>query len=85
MVPLIQYIPNSILFTLMGSLYVESLYSVPGMGGLLVTAIKGQDNNLVQALVIIYSVISILGLLFGDILMAVLDPRISFSAKEGAR
>ena len=85
MVPLIQYIPNSILFTLMGSLYVESLYSVPGMGGLLVTAIKGQDNNLVQALVIIYSAISILGLLFGDILMAVLDPRISFSAKEGAR
>ena len=85
MVPLIQYLPNSILFTLMGSLYVESLYSVPGMGGLLVTAIKGQDNNLVQALVIIYAVISILGLLFGDILMAVLDPRISFSRKEGSR
>ena len=85
MVPLIQYIPNSILFTLMGSLYVESLYSVPGMGGLLVTVIKLQDNTLVQALVIIYSVISILGLLFGDILMALLDPRISFSKKEGAR
>ena len=85
MVPLIQYIPNSILFTLMGSLYVESLYSIPGMGGLLVTAIKSQDNPLVQALVIIYAVISILGLLFGDILMAVLDPRISFAKKEGAR
>ncbi len=85
MVPLIQYIPNSILFTLMGSLYVESLYSIPGMGGLLVTAIKSQDNPLVQALVIIYAVISILGLLFGDILMAVMDPRISFAKKEGAR
>lgn len=85
MVPLIQYLPNSILFTLMGSLYVESLYSIPGMGGLLVTAIKMQDNPLVQALVIIYSVISILGLLFGDILMAILDPRISFAKKEGAR
>ncbi len=85
MVPLIQYIPNSILFTLMGSLYVESLYSVPGMGGLLVTAIKRQDNTLVQALVLIYAVISILGLLFGDILMGLIDPRISFSKKEGAR
>lgn len=84
-VPLVQYIPNSILFTLMGSLYVESLYSVPGMGGLLVTAIKRQDNTLVQALVLIYAVISILGLLFGDILMAIVDPRISFSKKEGAR
>jgi len=85
MVPLIQYIPNSILFTLMGSLYVESLYSIPGMGGLLVTAIKRQDNTLVQALVLIYAAISILGLLFGDILMGIADPRISFAKKEGAR
>ncbi|MBQ9165621.1 MAG: ABC transporter permease [Oscillospiraceae bacterium] len=84
-VPLVQYIPNSILFTLMGSLYVESLYSVPGMGGLLVTAIKRQDNTLVQALVLIYAVISILGLLFGDILMGIVDPRISFAKKEGSR
>ena len=84
-VPMVQYIPNSILFTLMGSLYVESLYSVPGMGGLLVTAIKRQENTLVQALVLIYAVISILGLLFGDILMGIVDPRISFAKKEGAR
>ncbi len=84
-VPLVQYIPNSILFTLMGSLYVESLYSIPGMGGLLVTAIKRQDNTLVQALVLIYAVISILGLLFGDILMGIVDPRISFAKKEGSR
>jgi len=84
-VPLVQYIPNSILLTLMGSLYVESLYSIPGMGGLLVTAIKLQDNTLVQALVLIYAVISILGLLFGDILMGIVDPRISFAKKEGSR
>ena len=85
MVPLVQYIPGSILSTLMGSLYVESLYSIPGMGGLLVTAIKRQDNTLVQALVLIYAVVSILGLLFGDIMMAVVDPRISLAKKEGSR
>ena len=55
------------------------------MGGLLVTAIKRQDNTLVQALVLIYAVISILGLLLGDILMGIVDPRISFAKKEGAR
>ena len=85
MVPLVQYIPGSILSTLMGSLYVESLYSIPGMGGLLVTAIKRQDNTLVQALVLIYAVVSILGLLFGDIMMAIVDPRISLAKKEGSR
>lgn len=84
-VPLVQYLPNSILFTLMGSLYVESLYSIPGMGGLLVNVIMVQDNTMVQALVLIYAAISILGLLLGDILMALVDPRISLTRKEGAR
>lgn len=84
-VPLVQFIPTSIILTLMGSLYVESLYSIPGMGGLLVNAIQIQDNTLVQALVLLYATISILGLLVGDILMAILDPRISLNKKEGGR
>ncbi len=84
-VPLVQYLPNSILLTLVGSLYVESLYSIPGMGGLLIQVIKLQDNTMVQALVLIYSAISVLGLLLGDIAMALADPRISFVKKEGAR
>ena len=84
-VPLVQYIPQSILFTLMGSLYVESLYSIPGMGGLLIQVIKLQDNTMVQALVLIYAAVSVLGLLFGDLMMALVDPRISFTGKEGAR
>jgi oligopeptide transport system permease protein len=83
-VPLVQYIPTSILLTLVGSLYVETLYSIPGMGGLLVSVIKLQDNTMVQALVLLYSGISILGLLIGDIVMASMDPRISFNAKERA-
>ena len=85
MIPLVQYIPGSILSTLMGSLYVESLYSVPGMGGLLVNAIKIKDNTLIQALVLIYAVLSIAGLLLGDLLMALVDPRISLTRKEDAR
>ena len=84
-VPMVQYIPSSILYTIGGSIYVESLYSIPGMGGLLVDVIGRQDNPMVQAIVIIYSCIGIVGLLLGDILMGVLDPRISFAKKEGAR
>lgn len=84
-VPLVQYLPTSFLLTLLGSIYVESLYSVPGMGGLLVDVIQRQDNTVVQALVLIYSAISILGLLIGDILMALVDPRISLGGKEGGR
>lgn len=84
-VPMIQYIPTSLLYTISGSIYIESLYSIPGMGGLLVDVIGRQDNPMVQAIVMIYSCIGIVGLLLGDLLMGVIDPRISFVKKEDAR
>ncbi len=84
-VPMVQYIPSSFLNTVIGSIYVESLYSIPGMGGLLVTVIKGNDNNMVQAIVLLYATVGVIGLLLGDIMMTVLDPRISFGTKEGGR
>lgn len=84
-VPMAQYLPSAILFTIAGSIYIESLYSIPGMGGLLVDAIQRQDNTLVQGLVLIYSSVGILGLFLGDIFMAILDPRIKLSKKGGGR
>lgn len=84
-VPMAQYLPASILYTVAGSIYVESLFSIPGTGGLLVTAIQRQDNPLVQALVLLYSSIGIIGLLLGDILMAAFDPRIKLGSEGGSR
>jgi ABC-type dipeptide/oligopeptide/nickel transport system permease component len=84
-VPIVQLIPNSLLLTLAGSIYVESLYSIPGMGGLMVDVIKRQDNTMVQALVIVFAVLTIVGLLLGDIFMALVDPRISLTRKAEAR
>ncbi len=85
LVPMAQYFPASILFAIGGSLYIESLYSIPGMGSLLVESIQRQDNALVQALVLMYSAMSIFGLLLGDILMAIIDPRIKFGNEGGGR
>ncbi|MCQ1531623.1 ABC transporter permease [Lutispora saccharofermentans] len=84
-VPMAQYLPSTLLYTISGSIYIESLYSIPGMGGLLVDVIQRQDNTVVQALVLIYSSIGIIGLFLGDILMAIFDPRINLQKKGGAR
>ena len=81
-VPMIQYLPTSLLYTVCGSIYIESLYSIPGMGGLLVEAIQEMDNSLVQVLVILYSTLGVLGVFLGDILMVFLDPRIRLTEKE---
>ena len=51
MVPLVQYIPSAFLNTVVGSIYIESLYSIPGMGGLLVTCVQRHDNTRVQGIV----------------------------------
>ncbi|NCB34794.1 MAG: ABC transporter permease [Clostridia bacterium] len=84
-VPMAQYLPSNILYTVTGSIYVEALFSVPGMGGLLVTAIQRQDNTLVQALVLIYAGIGVIGLVLGDLLMALCDPRIALNKQGESR
>lgn len=84
-VPMVQTIPGSLLLTIMGSLYVESIFSVPGMGGLLINVIQRQDNTMVQALVLIFASLGIVGLFLGDLLMVLVDPRISLSRGEGKR
>lgn len=84
-VPMAQYLPASILYTLVGSIYIESLYSIPGTGGLLVDTIQRQDNPIVQALVLIYASIGIIGLFLGDMLMASFDPRINLDKQGGTR
>jgi len=84
-VPMAQYLPAAILSTISGSIYIESLYSIPGMGGLLVDVIQRQDNPMVQALVLIFSSVGIVGLFLGDILMALFDPRIKLVKGEASR
>lgn len=78
-IPLSAYLPADLLNIIAGSLVIETLYAIPGTGGLLTTAIKEQDNNLVQILVLMYAVVSILGVFLGDLLLAFADPRIKLT------
>jgi len=84
-VPIVQYLPAQILLTVSGSLIVESIYSIPGLGGLLVYAIRQQDNPLVQALVLIFSVLGVFGVFLGDVLMVLVDPRIKLAGAKKER
>ena len=67
------------------SLLMERFFSVPGMGPLLTDAIQRYDLNVVQTLVILYAVLGIVGVFLGDVLMMVVDPRITLTGKEEAR
>ncbi len=61
-----------------GSMFVESVFAIPGMGSLFVQAIQTRDIPVVQACVLLTAVVSCAANLFTDILYAVIDPRIQY-------
>lgn len=81
-VPLVRGIPLALMFTIQGSYFVEMLWTIPGSGFLLITALTKGDNPLVLGLVIIYAVLSMVALLLGDIITVFMDPRISLTKNK---
>ena len=59
-----------------GSMVVEKIFSIPGVGSLLVTAIQSNDYNVVISLTFVYCVLYIGLMLAVDLLYGVIDPRI---------
>jgi oligopeptide transport system permease protein len=59
-----------------GSLVVESIFSIPGMGGMMVNSINAGDHPLTIAILIFYSMVSLVTILIVDISYGLLDPRI---------
>ena len=55
---------------------------VPGAGNLLTEAINKYDNGVIVGVTLFYALLSVVSLILGDILMATVDPRISFSTKD---
>ena len=66
------------IFTLMfaGSVLIERVFDIDGMGLLFYNATVARDYNVVLGLILMTSVMTILGRLFADILMVAVDPRI---------
>lgn len=67
---------------LTGSLVVEKIFSIPGIGSMLVTAIQSNDYNVIVMIAFIYSALYIFVNLIVDILYGIIDPRIRV-AKAG--
>ena len=75
--PVITVIGPTLVALMSGSMVVEQIFSVPGMGKLLVSAIQSNDYNVVLGVAFLYSVMFIVAVLVVDLLYGVVDPRIS--------
>ncbi|MDC3835372.1 ABC transporter permease subunit, partial [Pseudomonas aeruginosa] len=68
-------------FLLGGSVMVETVFSIPGMGRLLVDSIAFRDYTVIQALLLLFAAEFILINLIVDLLYGVLNPKIRYASK----
>jgi peptide/nickel transport system permease protein len=76
MLPLITLLGLALPALFGGAVFIERIFSWPGMGNLTVGAIASRDYQLVSAIVLVAAVLVSLGNLLADMLYAAVDPRI---------
>lgn len=64
-----------------GTVIVEQIFALPGMGQLMLQAINTRDATVVQGCVVVFAVVAVLANLIADLLYAVLDPRIRYGSR----
>lgn len=79
MLPILTGVVVVIPTLFMGSLVMESFFSIPGLGSYLLDAIRAQDFAIVRAMVFLGSVLYIIGLICTDISYTWADPRVRLS------
>lgn len=78
LLPLITVSASLLPGLLAGSVIVESIFSIDGMGKLAVEAVKGRDRELVLSITFISGLLTLVGYLIADICYAIADPRVSY-------
>ena len=81
MVPIFPMIIGEFVSVLSGSLVIEKIFSIPGVGGLYLTAINSQDYDFFMMLSGFYLLIGLAAGLVVDLSYGVIDPRIRMGAK----
>ena len=76
MIPILTGVVVIIPTLFMGSLIMESFFSIPGLGSYTIDAIGQQDFSIVRAMVFIGTVLYIVGLILTDISYTLVDPRV---------
>ncbi|MGZ8227646.1 MAG: ABC transporter permease [Methylococcaceae bacterium] len=79
MIPILTGVVVVLPLLFMGSLIMESFFSIPGLGSYTIDAINSQDFAIVRAMVFLGSVLYVFGLLLTDISYTLVDPRVRLS------
>ncbi|HEY8364056.1 MAG TPA: ABC transporter permease [Haloplasmataceae bacterium] len=81
MVPIFPTIIAEFIYVLSGSLIIEGIFQIPGVGGLYLSAINAQDYDFFMLLSAFYTLVSLVAGIVVDISYGFIDPRIRMGAK----
>ncbi len=76
LIPIITVMGPLLVGLLTGSMVIEKIFAIPGLGSLMVNAIQTNDYNVVITCAFIYSALYIFTMLIVDVLYGVIDPRV---------
>lgn len=76
LLPIATTLPMTLGWAVAGSVVIETVFSWPGLGLLMVEAVGQSDFPMVQAAFLLIAVLTVVGTLMADFLYSVLDPRI---------
>lgn len=82
LIPLITLLTAIVPTLIGGSVIIETIFSIPGMGQLSFQAINAKDYPVIMAVFTMTAVLTLVGMLLADILYSVADPRISYGKKS---
>lgn len=80
--PIITLVASIFPAVLSGSVVIEVIFSIPGMGKLTIDAIYAKDWPVVFAILMLSAFMTMIGILVADLLYALADPRVSFQKKN---
>ncbi|HLL40981.1 MAG TPA: ABC transporter permease [Rubrobacteraceae bacterium] len=83
MIPLVTVLAPLTVYLITGSLVIEIIFAVPGIGEQFVSSIRVNDYSMILGTTVFLSVLFIIALLIQDILYGIIDPRIRVSGARG--
>jgi len=82
LIPIITILAGILPAMIGGSVIIESIFSIPGIGQLGFEAVLSRDYPVIMAIATISAVLTLFGILIADLVYVLVDPRISFEAKN---
>lgn len=82
LIPLVTMLAALLPALIGGSVIIETVFSIPGLGQLGYDAVRARDYPTVMALYAVSAVLTLIGILISDLLLSVVDPRIAFGRRQ---